>query len=155
VIARRGLILAFAPQPKPAYEGRVIGAGYDRQARVTSIYFRNGSGVWVGAFDHDRFRVERPIPAEVPPLKPENPKVVLRLDEGYICAFSSRGKMSKLMPCAAASSLAIVYPAQANPDLTALWSIDSRIYFTNNDYRNVYVLPHVMPERDMRPQILG
>jgi hypothetical protein len=134
--------------------GQVFGAAYERRARITSVFFRNEAGSWVGAFQHDTFRVGRPILTEVNSLTPENPKVVLRPDSGYICAFSSRGKISKLMPVDAASSLAIVYPAQAHPDLTALWSIDSTIYFTNNDYRHVYVLPQAMAEGEVRPQIL-
>ena len=51
------------------------------------------------------------------------------------------------MPVSNGAELNIIYPTPFHPDLTVLWSIDGRMYFTNNDYRNVYELaPLVDPK---------
>ena len=52
------------------------------------------------------------------------------------------------------ATLHIVYPSPSHPDLTALWSIDNQIFFTNNDYKNVYLLPPSMREAWVKPRIV-
>jgi hypothetical protein len=106
-------------------------------------------------YDHDSSRVSKPISTAIPDFKAAIPPIKLRLEADSLRVYDSRRLLRTLMPVSSGASVEIVYPAPAHPDLTALWSINDRIYFTNNDYRNVYVLPEAMNEEWLKPRILS
>jgi hypothetical protein len=143
----------FAPRPKPAFQGSLLGASYDLRTRSTSIYFRNDSGTQRAVFHHDTFLVSLPASAAVPEFSAVQPKITLRLDAGTLNSYSSKRKLTSLMAVDAAERLEIVYPAPVHPDLVAIWSVGAQMFFTNNDYRNVYELPAEMRQPLERPRL--
>ena len=106
-------------------------------------------------YNHDTSLISRPQATSLPHLNPTKPKIYLKLEAGFLCAYSERGKFSSLMPVTNGAELNIVYPTPAHPDVTVLWSIDGRLYYTNNDYRNVYELPASMSSAWRKPELLA
>lgn len=155
MLLRRLFIAALAPTPQKAFFGKIISASYSLQTRRTSIYFASGAVLLSAQYDHDSSRVSKPVPSDSPVIKPVQPRITLHLEGRSLIARDIRHKLSTLMDVPLPATLHIIYPSPAHPDLTAIWSIDNRIYYTNNDYRNVYILPVFMSEAWAKPRILG
>jgi hypothetical protein len=143
----------FAPRPKSAFQGKLLGASYDLRTRSTSIYFLSETGTKRAVFHHDTFLVSIPASATVPEFPTAQPAITLRREAGWLNSYSSKRKLSALMAVDASETLQIVYPVPVHPDLVALWSINTRMFFTNNDYRNIYELPPEMLQPLERPRL--
>ena len=159
--SRRIFLAAFAPQTQPPTGGSLIPnalcATYDLRTRRTTIYFQSNEDTFAADFDHDTSRLLKPYPAKSLPPSSTLPKVQLRLVGDSLNAYDNRQppkKLNALMQVPQLSSLRIGYPVPSHPDIRAIWSIDDRIYFTNNDYRNVYLLPITMREASAKPILL-
>ena len=159
--SRRIFLAAFAPQSQALTGGALIPdalcAAYDLRSRRTIIYFQSAEETFAAEFDHDSSRLRRPYPAKALPPITTLPKVQLRIDGEALNAYDNRRPLkilSTLMQVPRLAAIRIGYPNPAHPDLKAIWSIDNRIYFTNNDYRNVYLLPITMREDSAKPTLL-
>jgi len=153
VTGRRTFLALLAPATSAGFVGRPLAASYDLRSRTTTIYFESDKGVMSAGLDHDTMRVSRPRAATLPDAKSKAPGILLKLESGHLAAHGPRGKFSELMTVPAGALLAVIYPYPAHPDLTAIWSIDSQMYFTNNDYRNVYELPVAMTQAWQKPKL--
>jgi hypothetical protein len=69
----------------------------------------------------------------------------------WLVAADDRRVLRRLMPVGPAGTPNIIYPANAHPDLTAIWALDGFLFFTNNDYHNVYQLPDSMNSAWQKP----
>ncbi len=144
MLTRRAVLAAWAPVPKPGYRGEVLAAAYEGLQRRTRIWFRVDGEIWEGEFDHDRSRVKRPVLSVLPELEQAEPRIVLRREGRWIVSADDRRQLTRLMVVPEEARVEIVYPVRAHPDLRVLWSWSGRIYFTNNDYKNIYGLPERM-----------
>ena len=161
MLSRRIFLAVFSPQSVAPTGGSLIPnalcAAYDLRTRRTTIYFQSGGDTFAAEFDHDSSRLFKPYSASALPPKPALPTVQLRLAGESLNAYDNRQppkKLSTLMQVPKLATLRIGYPHPAHPDIKAIWSIDNRIYFTNNDYRNVYLLPVSMREASAKPALL-
>lgn len=152
MLLRRIFLAAFAPIPPTGFSGIVLAASYDPHLRCTTIFFQSNQGQMSARYSHDSSLISLPVKSSSPLPPPGNPKVTLHLEAQFLQAHDSRRKLTTLMPVPAGSELHIVYPSPSHPDLTALWSIDNRIFYTNNDYKNVYILPPTMREPLTKPR---
>ncbi|MBM3761219.1 MAG: hypothetical protein FJW36_13340 [Acidobacteria bacterium] len=149
MLNRRLFLAAWAPQDRVAYAGQLRGASYVFRERRTLICL----GESVGAFDHNTGLLSQPVLATIPELRVVRPKIRLRVNEGVLIAEDDRRRIATLM--AVNGEVQIHYPWPVHPELTAIWSDASEIYFTNNDYRNVYQLPARMRQRWERPKLVA
>lgn len=149
--SRRIFLALFAPAPRSAFTGKILSASYDLRTRTTILHFESKTGPMAAQYDHDTSRISRPTPSTPPDIKPVVPTITLRLEAGSLIASDSKRKISTLMVTPALAKIQIVYPNPVHPDLSAVWSIEGRIYYTNNDYRNVYLLPPSMLEAWAKP----
>jgi len=154
VLLRRSFLVAFAPIRSRGFTGKILAASYDFYSRQTTILFQSSEGQMSSQYLHDSSRVRQPIPSAVSIPPQTIPKVTLRREGQMLQAYDSRRKLSSLMAVPARASLQIVYPTPSHPDLTAIWSIDNQIFYTNNDYKNVYLLPSTMREPQEKPRIV-
>jgi hypothetical protein len=106
----------------------------------------------VGEFDHNTGLVSQPVSMAMPELKTVRPKIRLRVESGWLIAEDDRRRISRLMEVE--REVSVHYPWPVHPELTALWCLGSQIYFTNNDYRNVYLLPTRMREAWQKPNLV-
>ncbi len=154
MLLRRFFLVAFAPIPTKGFSGKILAASYDLHIRRTIIFFESIEGQMSAQYDHDSSRVSRPVPSVVVVPPQTKPKVTMRLEGQLLQAHDSRRKITTLMSVPILSKIEIAYPSPFHPDLTAIWSIDNRLFYTNNDYRNVYLLPPKMREPWEKPRIL-
>lgn len=149
MLNRRLFLAALAPQDRVAYVGQLRGASYVFRERRTLICL----GETVGAFDHNTGLVSQPVLATTPEIKVVRPKIGLRVNEGLLIAEDDRRRIATLM--AVKGEVQIHYPWPVHPELTAIWSDPAGIYFTNNDYRNVYQFPARMRQSWQRPRLVA
>jgi hypothetical protein len=154
VLLRRYFLVAFAPVRPRGFTGKILAASYDLLTRQTTIVFQSSEGQMSAQYNHDSSRVSQPVPSAVNTPAPVIPKITLRLEGQLLAAHDARRKLSTLMTVPPRAALHIVYPSPVHPDLTAIWSIDNQIYYTNNDYKNVYLLPATMREPQEKPRIV-
>jgi hypothetical protein len=158
MLSRRVLIAAFAPAISPAYWGSPVQAAYDARRRRTQIWFSRDRNLWLGELDHDRFQAMPTVrAAAVPEPDPRlvNPRISLLIHENKLVANDDRGRrISTLMAVPSGAPIDLIIPRPAHPDLVAVWSFGRELYFTNNDYRNVYSLPANMGREPVRPEKL-
>ena len=151
---RRNFLALLAPNTKPAFQGKFLAASYDLRARTTAIYFLSELGPRAAQFNHDTSQVSLPLPAKVPDIPPASPKITLRRESGWLNSYSSNRKLTSLMPLSVDETLEILYPNPAHPDLVVLWTLQSGMFFTNNDYRNIYQLPRSMSALWQKPTLV-
>ncbi|MFN9300799.1 MAG: hypothetical protein ACK6DZ_24225 [Acidobacteriota bacterium] len=155
MLSRRILFAAFAPATSPAYSGIPNQAVYDGRTRRTKIWFTRVGIIWLGALDHDRFLASPPVQASAvsePDLPLPKPRIRLSVSDSKLAAIDDRGrKIATLMSFPTGASVHIVTPRAAHADLVAIWSFGQDLYFTNNDYRNVYQLPSRMGREPLSP----
>ena len=154
MLLRRYFLVAFAPVRPRGFTGKILAASYDLRSRQTTIVFQSSEGQMSAQYHHDSSRITQPIPSAVKIPPPVIPKITLRLEGQPLAAHDARRKLSTLMTVPPRAALHIVYPSPSHPDLTAIWSIDNQIYYTNNDYKNVYLLPATMREPQVKPRIV-
>lgn len=154
MISRRIILAVWAPALAPAYSGIPLAAAYDARLRRTAILFRRDHQLWTGFLDHDPFLALPPTPgALLSPSQGSIPRIRLHVQRGLLTAIDDRSRrVSTLMPVPAGSSLYLVYPEPHHADVTAVWSFGESVYFTNNDYRNVYRLPVRQSRMPVRPE---
>lgn len=151
-LSRRAWLSAFAPPAGLAWRGNPVAAAYSSRLRQTRIWFERDNVVYAGLFDHDRAWVNQPSPASRPEaFPPSQPRIRLRAEFGWLVAADDRRILRRLMPLDPAHAPVIVYPHLAHPDLTALWALQGLLFFTNNDYHNVYRLPDSMLSAWQKP----
>lgn len=121
---------------------------------MTTIFIDTPTGTQSGTYEHDTSLISRPSPSPKPKPEPHQPAITLRTENNFLTAHSKRGKFATLMPIPPGTSAKIIYPFPVHPDLTVIWSINDTIYFTNNDYRNIYVLPGEMNLPQSKPHFL-
>lgn len=148
---RRNFLALLAPNTKPAFQGKLLAASYDLRTRATAIYFLSNFGPRAARFSHDTSLVSLPVTTTVPDIQPARPKIMLRREAGWLNSYSSNRKLSSLMVLAGDETLEVLYPNPVHPDLVALWTVNGRMFFTNNDYRNVYELPQKMSADWQKP----
>jgi hypothetical protein len=151
-LTRRTILSAFAPPAPIAWRGEPIAAAYVGRLRQTHIWIRREDSIWTGLFDHDRSLVSLPVRADgLPDYAPPKPRIRLRMEGQWLVAADDRRVLRRLMPVGPAGTPNIIYPANAHPDLTAIWALDGFLFFTNNDYHNVYQLPDSMNSAWQKP----
>jgi hypothetical protein len=157
--SRRIFFSVFAPAAGPAYSGNPVHAVYNGKLRRTLIWFRREGRFWLGELDHDRFLALPPVlaagPADADSRSPAS-RIRVTLMAGKLVALDDRNRLvSILMAVPVEASPNIITPSAAHPDLTVLWGFGGDLYFTNNDYRNVYRLPPRMGRTALRPEKLS
>jgi hypothetical protein len=153
---QRRIFLAFwAPSSATGLQGELLGAVYSSKLRMTRIYFERNQSVFEAIFEHDSGVVGRPMPSVLPSLPVTSPKIRILQEQGQLIAHDGRRKIGTLMSIDRGMSWKAVYPVTAHPDMTVIWSIESRFYYTNNDYKNVYLLPPAMQSGREKPKLLS
>lgn len=140
------------PPSKVAFLGRPLGAAYALRSRETTLYFEGPAGAQCAIYTHDTSLIHPPQACTLPPLQQKAPKITLRFENGTLNSYSNVRKLTVLMPVKDPASLSIVYPNPVHPDLVAWWAVDGRMFFTNNDYLNVYELPPELFREPVRPR---
>jgi hypothetical protein len=129
-----------------------VAAIYKGRLRQTHIWFRREDATLVGIYDHDRGVVNQPAAAPAPEdYVPPKPRIHLRVEAAWLVAADDRRVLRRLMPVGNSWSPHIIYPQSAHPDLTAVWALQGLLFFTNNDYHNVYRLPDSMLSAWQKP----
>lgn len=155
MLQRRIFLACWAPPPATGFSGDLLGAVYSGKLRMTRIYFQRNQTVLEASFEHDPGVVGRPVPSVLPSLAVTTPKIRIQQEQDHLIAHDGHRKIGTLMGIDRGVNWKAVYPVAAHPDMTVIWSIEGKFYYTNNDYRNVYLLPVAMQAGREKPKLLA